>query len=214
MRNIPVFTTEYGAATLILESIPARKEAFIRILSSLEPEKLLLECQDFCVACGAERVFASGHECLEAFPFAMAILQMNGNRQSVGETDAALFPIQEKTASQWRNIYNEKMSGVPKAAFITEIAMKKRLKEGNAYFVHRDGQLLGIGVASGNQIDAVAVVVPGAGETVVQALCHALSEDVVTLEVASTNQRAIRLYERLGFIPVQEISRWYKIFPY
>lgn len=212
MRNIPVFTTEYGAATLILESIPARQEAFIRILSSLEPEKLLRECKEFCVACGAEQIFASGHECLEVYPFAMAILEMNGNRQSVGETDVALFPVQEKTASQWRQIYNEKMPDVPKAAFITEIGMKKRLKEGDAYFVHRNGQLLGIGVASGNRIDAVAAVVPGAGEAVVQALCHALSEDVVTLEVASTNQRAIRLYQRLGFIPVKEVSRWYKIF--
>ena len=31
------------------------------------------------------------------------------------------------------------------------------------------------------------------------------------LEVASTNERAIRLYEKMGFIPVKEISRWYKI---
>lgn len=211
MRNIPVFTTEYGVATLILESIPARQEAFIRILSSLEPEKLLQECRDFCVACGAERIFASGDACLESYPFAMAILEMSGNRQSIGETDAALFPVQEKTAPQWRHIYNEKMSSVPKAAFVTEIGMKKRLKDGNAYFVHRDGQLLGIGAASGNRIDAVAAVVPGAGETVVQALCHALSEDVVTLEVASTNQRAMNLYQKLGFIPVKEVSRWYKI---
>ena len=213
MRNIPFFTTEYGAATLILESIPARKEAFIQVLSSLEPDRLLQECKEFCIACGAEKIFASGHECLEAYPFAMSILQMNGNRQSIGETDAALFPVQEKTASQWRNIYNEKMADVPKAAYITEMGMKKWLKEGNAYFVHQNGQLLGIGVVSGSRIDAVASVVPGAGKMVVQALCHALTEDVITIEVASTNQRAMKLYQKLGFIPAKEVSCWYKIFP-
>lgn len=212
MQNIPVFTTEYGIASLILESIPARQEAFIQILSSLEPEKLLEECKDFCIACGAKRIYAAGHACLEKFPFYISILQMNSSRTSVGETDAALFPVQEKTAKQWRNIYNEKMVAVPKAAFITEMGMKKVLKEGNAYFVHKDGTLLGIGVASGGRIDAVASVVSGMGADVLRALCHALSEDVVTIEVASTNERAVKLYQRLGFIPVKEKSHWYQIF--
>ena len=31
------------------------------------------------------------------------------------------------------------------------------------------------------------------------------------LEVASTNERAIRLYEKLGFIKTGEISRWYRV---
>ena len=211
VRNIPVFTTEYGVASLVLESIPARQEAFIHIRSSLEPEKLLRECKEFCVACGAERIYATGDGFVEQYPFYMAVWRMQGNRETIGDTDAALFPLQEKTAEKWRQIYNEKMRGVPKAAYLTTFSMKKLLNEGDAYFVHRNGELLGIGVATGDRIDAVASVVPGMGAQVVRALCHALSEDVVTVEVASTNQPAIKLYERLGFVPVAELSRWYKI---
>ena len=33
----------------------------------------------------------------------------------------------------------------------------------------------------------------------------------VELEVVSTNQRAIRLYEKMGFIKTKEISRWYRV---
>ena len=33
----------------------------------------------------------------------------------------------------------------------------------------------------------------------------------ITLEVASTNERAIRLYERLGFVKTREINRWYRV---
>jgi ribosomal protein S18 acetylase RimI-like enzyme len=47
---------------------------------------------------------------------------------------------------------------------------------------------------------------------VVRALAHALSSDTVTIEVASTNTRAISLYERIGFVKTKELSRWYQIF--
>ncbi|MBE6934554.1 MAG: hypothetical protein E7462_05870 [Ruminococcaceae bacterium] len=211
MRNIPFFTTEYGVAELILESVPNRQEAFIHIHSTDAPEKLLEECREFCIACGAKRLYAAGDAFLEKYPFYMSVLQMNGDRPAIGETDAALFPAQEKTANQWRQIYNEKMTGVPKAAWISEMAMGKLVKEGNAYFVHREGQLLGIGTASGTQIGAVISVVPGAGAEVVRALCHALSGNAISLEVASTNRAAFRLYEKLGFVTVGEKSRWYQI---
>ena len=32
----------------------------------------------------------------------------------------------------------------------------------------------------------------------------------MTLEVASGNERAIRLYERLNFLKVKEVTRWYR----
>lgn len=212
MRNIPVFTTDYGVASLILESVAARKEAYVRIQSSLEPEKLIEECASFCKACGADRVYATGHESLEKYPLHTAILQMNADREAIGETDVALFPVQEQTAQEWRRIYNEAMATVDNAAWMSELGMKQLLTEGSAYFVHRGGQLLGIGKASGDRIDAVVSAVCGMGADVVRALCHALSADTVTIEVASTNCRAIALYERLGFIMTKELSKWYQIF--
>jgi len=211
MRNNPFFTTEYGVASLILESIPMRREAYILLQSTSAPQKLLEECRAFCVACGAEKIFASAQEGLEDYPLFASILQMNARRLSIGDTDAAVFPVQQETAEQWRQIYNEKMAKVFKAAWISESAMSRLLQEGNAYFIHRNGQLLGIGVASEGEIRAVASVIPGSGADVVRALCHTFFEEEIKVEVASTNTKAIRLYEKLGFISVKELSRWHKI---
>lgn len=212
MRNIPVFTTEFGAASLILESVTARKEAYVRIQSSLEPEKLIAECVSFCKACGAEKVYATGHELLEKYPLHTAIWQMNADRTGIGESDAMLFPLQEQTAARWRGIYNDAMASVDNAAWMSEQGMKQLLKEGSGYFIHRNGQLLGIGKASADRIDAVVSSVRGMGAEVVRALSGALSAETVTIEVASTNARAISLYERMGFVRTKELSRWYQIF--
>ena len=38
-----------------------------------------------------------------------------------------------------------------------------------------------------------------------------LEEEQITLEVASTNERAIHLYEKLGFVKTAELSRWYQV---
>ena len=50
MRDLPMFTTEFGVASLILKEIPYREEAYILVQSTQEPEKLLRECIDFCRA--------------------------------------------------------------------------------------------------------------------------------------------------------------------
>ena len=54
-----------------------------------------------------------------------------------------------------------------------------------------------------------ASVIPGGGERVLKTLLSLCDEDTIYLEVASTNLRAVRLYEKMGFIPTKEVSRWY-----
>ena len=88
---------------------------------------------------------------------------------------------------------------------------KAMLDEGDGYFVHRDGKLLGIGRVKGDEIRFIGSVRPGAGADVLRALAHAITGETVILEVASVNHKAIALYERLGFIKTTELSRWYKI---
>lgn len=211
MKDIPVFTTEHGAASLFLREIPYRKRAHIKLQDSQEPEKLLDECAAFCRACGAEWIDAAGHDYLEKYQLITALVSMTRDRESLPQTDACLFPVTEKTVQQWLDIYNERMADVPNAAFMDSADGRELLKTGDGYFVHRDGTLLGIGKASGDFIDAVISVVPGMGETVVLALASVLSGDSVRLMVASANTRAVRLYERMGFIAVKELSRWYKV---
>ena len=85
------------------------------------------------------------------------------------------------------------------------------LESGGAYFVHRQGELLGIGWLEDGKLLAVAAAVPGAGEQVMHTLMSLDEGGQITLEVASTNERAIQLYERLGFIKTREINRWYRV---
>lgn len=211
MKDFPVFTTEYGVASLVLKEIPYQATAYVIVRDSLEPEKLLEECVSFCRMCGAERICATGHEWLERYPVETVILEMRCRTDDLPDTDAALFPVQEQTLDEWRRIYNEKVCKVPNGARMTEKDAKEMLRKGEGYFVHRGNVLLGIGKVGGGTMEWVASVRPGSGREVVAALAHAISGDVVTLTVANNNEKAVRLYERLGFIRVKDVSRWYRV---
>lgn len=209
MRDIPMFTTEHGVASLVLSQIPYTLKAYIRIQSSCDGNELLQECLSFCIAAGAEHIYATGHRVCEDYPEYTAILEMRADHSSIGESDAALFPVTEETIEQWREIYNKKVCHVPNGSWKTIGQAQELLKDG--YFIHRNGKLLGIGKASGDKIQWIASCCPGAGAEVVRALCHALTEETITLEVASSNEKAIRLYEKLGFIRTKVLSKWYQV---
>lgn len=209
MKDFPVFTTDFGVASLILKEVPYQGCAYIMIRDSLQPEELLQECVSFCRVCGAERIYATGHKILEARPLYTTLIEMRCAAASLPDTDAALFPVQEQTLREWLDIYNKKIVSVPNGAWMTDSDGKKMLERGDGYFIHRGSQLLGIGMADAQTIHWVASVRPGAGRDVVLALAHVVTSDVVTLTVASENEKALRLYENLGFLKVKEISRWY-----
>ena len=167
---------------------------------------------EFCRMCGADTVVASGHPCLSSYPLHTVIYAMQCPRDTLSETDACLFPVTEQTLAQWLQIYNQRMSGVDNSAYMDSRDGKEMLKSGDGYFIHRNGQLLGIGRASGDTVDAVIAVEQGMGQTVLSALSSVLLGEIVRLTVAGTNVRAMRLYERLGFMITGEISRWYLVF--
>ena len=211
MRDFPMFTTEYGVASLVLKEIPYKETAYILIRDSLEPEKLVAECVSFCRAVGAEHIYATGHEVLEKYPLYTSILEMHGTAWVDGEKIQSLFPVTEQTVGRWREIYNERMSAVDNSGTLESRDEKRILESGGAYFVHSCGELLGIGWLEEETLLAVASVRPGAGEMVMHSLMSLVEGASMTLEVASTNERAIRLYEKLGFIKTREISRWYRV---
>ena len=211
MKNFPVFPTSHGAASLTLKEIPYRREAYIKIQSTQEPELLLEECIGFCTACGAERIYASGHDFLEQFPLHTSVCQMKGCLFLSEEEIPSMFPVTEATVSKWREIYNDKMQRVDNASTLEARDESEILRSGGAYFVHRSGELLGIGWLVEDKLAAMAAVKPGAGEMVCKAMQSLIPQQTITLEVASTNQKAIRLYERLGFLKTEELSRWYRV---
>ena len=211
MRDIPMFTTENGVASLILREIPYRGEAYIRVQDTVCPKELLEECVSFCRIAGAEKIYATGHDHLQNYPLHTKVLRMMRTIDGLPETDTLTMPVMEQTLERWREIYNDAMKPVDNASYMDTRQAKKLLQEGNGYFVHRNGELLGIGIASDDTIHAVVSVKPGAGQDVLSALTHALFSENIILEVASTNTRAIRLYERLGFIKTAELSAWYQV---
>ncbi len=210
MKDLPMFTTEYGIASLILREVPYQQTAYIRLQSSAEPEKLLDECVKFCRMVGAEKILVKETEGISQ-PFYTAIWRMVCAKDSIGDTDAALWPVQEETVEAFKKIYNDKVSHVPNAAWMDAADEKQMLKTGEGYFVHRGKTLLGIGRVLGGEIRFLASLQPGAGADVVKALAHAATEDTITMEVASANEKAVKLYENLGFIKNAELSRWLRV---
>lgn len=213
MRDFPFFTTESGVVSLLLKEIPYKQTAYIRIREVQEAffGEDLKECVAFCRMCGAEKIYATGHEKLEGYPFHTAVVQMRAVARVEEEKVKCLFPVTEKTVGQWRTIYNEKMAGVDNAATLESREEEKILQSGGAYFVHEGGKLLGIGWWEEDKLLAVAAVEKGAGEAVMHTLLSIREGLPVMLEVASTNERAISLYEKLGFMKTAETDRWYDL---
>ena len=69
--------------------------------------------------------------------------------------------------------------------------------------------VIGIGEIRDNEICTVAVTRQGCGEAMVRALVERIEGQSVVVQTASTNLRAIRIYERLGFRRTKTVSNWY-----
>lgn len=213
MRDFPFFDTEYGIASLLLKEIPYKGEAYIRILDVREGcfEELVKECVSFCRMCGAEHVYAADHEKLEAWPLYTAILEMRGTAWVDPAKLKHIFPVTEATIGQWRQLHNERLRAVDCSATLTSKEEKQILESGGAYFVHEAGELLGLGWISDGELKTVVAVKKGAGEAVMHTLMSIIEGEPMMLEAASTNERAIRLYEKLGFIKTAIKTHWYRV---
>lgn len=213
MRDFPIFTTEYGVSSLFLKEIPYKNEAYIRIRDVQEGffEEHLQECVSFCRMAGAERVFAADHVLLETCLLHASVYEMSGTAWVDPQKLCNLFPVTEATVGQWRGIYNERLRGVDCAATLTAKEEQELLNTVGAYFIHNNGELLGIGWMQDTELRTVAAVKQGAGEWVMHTLMSLIEGVRMTMEVASTNERAIRLYERLGFLKTAERTRWYRV---
>ena len=213
MRDFPIFTTDYGVSSLVLKEIPYKKQAYIRI-RDVQPEQLgehLRECVSFCRMAGAEHIFAAG-EGLDGYPIYTSVLKMRGTAWVDPSKMVNLFPVTEETVSRWRQLYNQAMASVDNAGTLESRDEVRILENPGAYFVHNNGNLLGIGWLDDCALLAVAAVVKGAGERVMHTLMSLVEGDSMTLEVASTNERAIRLYEKLGFLKTGVKARWHVVY--
>ena len=212
MKDIPMFTTDSGVSSLILKEIPYKQLAFIHVqdVQSGQLKPHLEECISFCQMLGAEKILAKGHEELENYPLESVVVEMTLMPEQ-REPEANLWPVTQESVAKWREIYNEAMGKFDNHATLTFHDEKRIVQSGGAYFVHRDGALLGIGWMDGQELLALVSVIPGMGETVARTLFTTVGSDKITLEVVSDNLRAVKLYERMGFVKTREVSRWYRL---
>ena len=211
MKDFPIFTTDFGVASLTLREIPYRGEAFILIQDTRQPEELLAECVSFCRMCGAEKIYVRGHEITEKYPLHCIVYEMRGIAR-VDETKVEnLWPVTEETVMQWRELMNEKMRPGDNSGTLEKKHEQDILGSGGAYFVHHEGELLGAGWLMGNELLLLCAVKPGAGERVMHTLFSLIPDQEVKLDVVSTNRKAIRLYEKLGFVRTAEHRQWYRV---
>lgn len=214
MKNIPVFTTDYGVASLVLKEIPYRGEAYFYIQDAQDDavEEHLKECVSFCRMAGAEKIYATGSESLAKYPVYTSIYEMRGIPSLKEELVQNIWPVTEENVGRWREIYNHRMKKTDHASTLEKKDENHILATGGAYFIHCAGELLGIGWLDDGCLKAIASVKSGMGEKVAHTLLSVVPGIPVRLEVASTNYPAIRLYEKLGMIKIRECERWYKIF--
>ena len=213
MKDFPMFTTEWGVASLILREVPYRQEAYIHIQASETPEELLKECVSFCRMVGAEEVFVRGHEYVEQYPLHTIIYEMRGEARADESLVENLWPVTQENVGRWRSLMNERMAGVDNAGTLDSSTEKDIVASGGAYFVHHDGELLGGGWIVDGELLLVASFKPGAGTRVMHTLMSLMPGQQMRLDVVSTNEKAQRLYEKLGFIRTAEKRRWHRVFP-
>jgi len=211
MKNIPVFTTASGVASLTLSNIPYNKTAYIQIQDSMDPESLLQECRDFCIAVGAESVMASGHPYLEKHPLYTKVLMLKQSKNKLPASNAVLVKVSEIDSARWREIYLERMQHVPNARYISNADMRAYVNQEQCFFVRLAEKEIGIGMLRDDEIVVIAGLLPGMGREILIALADRVNAVNVKVTVSDQNKPAIKLYERLGFQLENVVSKWYKI---
>lgn len=210
MKDIPVFATENGVAALSLQQIPYSGFAHITIHSTANFPAFIRECAEFCRAVGAETVLACEHADLIRYPVYTRILHMQMPLPEESP-QACLFPVTETSLDEWLRIYNDGMKNVPNATILSKQMGKALLERKTAYFVHDNGNLLGIGAVEDDTVLAIVSRVKGAGERIMMTLCSAVNGDTVKVEVADNNIPAMKLYQRIGFVPTGISKIWYDV---
>ena len=215
MKDIPVFTGAHGIATLVLKEIPWSGCGYVIVRSVWDDAAAFLEeCLGFCRACGAEQVYASWGlaELPAPHGYDMVELQMKKSELPQGR-NIEIEELTKETGRMFLNVYDRCFQSVPNAASYSEKDVARLLGEETAYLVFRDGVCAAIAEISKEGLEAVAVLPAyrGLGYDLTRTVLERVPSLTLKLKTASTNERALRLYKRLGFQQTAVLSRWWKL---
>lgn len=218
MNNIPLFTTAGGIATLILREIPWNGRAYVLVRSVWEGQGtvLLEECRSFCRAAGAQEVYAACHGQEEPLPakpaYTIDTMQCLKQQLPVGKP-VVLEPLTRENSQQYLDIYNSCFRQVPSAASYNRKSLEPLYGEDLAWLARQDGEYAAVAEISTTGLEGIAVLPEyrGLGFDLAAAVLQMVPRPAVELRVASTNERAIALYRRLGFRETGQQKQWYRL---
>lgn len=219
MKDIPIFTSPFGMATLILREIPTKQYAYVMVRSHQEGKlpQLLEECRAFCAMAGAVHVLATADEPLDFLPHVHDMLAFTCRREALPPPlrPVELAPVTAENGAQFLALYNRLFYPVINAATYTQTDLTRVLEKGQAYLALVGGQVAGLGELTESELCAIAVAPEfrGLGHRLALTLFARMSCEVVHLRVSSANEGALRLYGRLGFDRSSVLSRWYRLTP-
>lgn len=219
MNNIPVFTAQGGTATLILREIPVSEKAYVllrTVLPGME-EALVTECAAFCKMCGAVQIFAAWED--GELPFlspAYEIYLLHVEKSALPDgKPVTLVPMTPDNDAIYQRIYNRCFLGVSHALSYDRGQIARIYREGQRAFLALDenGKPYGIGELHGDELAAVAVLPKyrGRGTDLAVSLLKLCPGEDLKVTVASDNEAAMHLYEKLGFHLSGVESRWYRV---
>jgi ribosomal protein S18 acetylase RimI-like enzyme len=122
-----------------------------------------------------------------------------------------LAPLDRENSAAYLEIYNRCFITVPSAASYDQNSLEPLYGEDLAWLAKVNGQYAGVAEISKEGLEGIAVLPEyrGLGHDLALAVLQMVPSPVLRLKVASTNTRAITLYQRLGFIPECVEKRWF-----
>lgn len=216
MKNIPLFTSSYGLATLILREISWNGRAYVLVREIWHDGAALLEeCRAFCLAVGAREVYAAWAEGFETLPAAHAydMLAMSCPKAALPVESLPLEPLSRENADAYLEIYQRCFRDVPSAASYDHKSLEPLYGEDLAWLVPVAGGYGAIAEISKTGLEGIAVLPEhrGLGYPLAATVLQMVPSPVVHLRVASTNHRALALYCRLGFTEDAPARPWYRL---
>ncbi len=211
MKDIPIFTTAAGVASLVLREIPVWGKAYVLPRGAFtSAAELAAECAAFCRMAGAKQVSIRLDSPAEGCAFSHEIWELArpGDDLPTPERILPLVPLTAENGEAYRALFNRRFRAVSGAAHCAADDLKAL---SGAWLCEQGGALLGLGQVTDGELRAIAAAKPGVGYDLALALLKTCPSETYTLRVASDNAPALRLYERLGFEKRAVISRWYRV---
>ena len=214
MKDIPMFTGTHGLASLVLKEITVSGRAYVvvRAIWNGQTEAFLQECLSFCRAVGAEQVYASyGSEELPAVhAYDMIAMELEKEKLPTGDP-VELEPLTPENRQAFLDIYNTCFREMAGASTYGKEDLNRLFDTDCAFLAKKEGKYAAIAEISENGLESIAVLPEfrGLGYDLALAVLPMVPRKTVRLKVASTNEKALALYTRLGFERKEPLSRWY-----